>query len=293
MPPQVKFPRGSDVDSLKTFPDLAAAAFRHHEATQYRLWLILRAMASERSGAWVHVDDLRPAYVRLTSNVNDRAWARLLASGEGDWWKVNRDRVFLVGLGQVCERLETRPGWPVLLPESAFRHLRVFKAMNFAAWAASREHGVMASLETLQRLYGVSSRTIQRWRRIAKVTAIKNVGQAPFTEIGPLARWEIQQTRPFFWTRKVRGRMMIEWQLPNRYVCDHLTRAPRGMARKVRVALANNGGERTQIFFARAKALAKHAKGGVDAYLFQRFDDRACLAFWTWTPRPRSELEYL
>ena len=108
---------------MKVYPDLAAAAIRNNEATQYRLWLVLRDLSARRLGAWVQVDELRQRFEDLTGGCTDRHWRRLLARGEGSWWRLHRDRVYLVGLVNVCKRLDTRAGQPIEVDPRSFRKL--------------------------------------------------------------------------------------------------------------------------------------------------------------------------
>lgn len=232
--------RREQSDLVRVDPELARLCIALDLAPQFRLWLALR-----NETGWTSLDN-----VKLPVEITPRHLRRILASGEGIFWR--RDpaahRLYLVGIQPLSAVLvaqatphliETNlPGMlkDVLLPLHG--SLEQFEAFLYSGWLAAKNDPKIARA-TLCKLFNRDKKTLRRWE--------KRLGEKKLQRIEAYAQIADPQTQyvpehSFAYVAAVRDepgapielKVRVAWQLPNTYRTSGIRQhTKRGQGRKV------------------------------------------------------------
>jgi len=267
---------------LKTYPDLSAFALKERLDLPLRLWYILRQHCPDGRG-WLHLGDV---YALSVGNRRQtRAWLR---KGWGVFWYRRGDRLYLAGLGAVCETLGVGAGQgPVGVAIGDLEDLGRFRAALFATFFAHRP--VTISQARLSDLFGRTARTLYTWARLAGLDVQHNLAWSKLPHDGDdLERWpsgtlaalgvktaeeEAGSTNNVWqegwreyprkgWRWQKGNKEVLCWALPNTYHSDLVagpkTRLQKEAAKRGRRALdypaRANGGQFVKLFFGAGQA---------------------------------------
>jgi len=214
---------------LRTYPDLSANCIQEGLDLPLRLWYLLRQAAPMGRLPLGEVFALSCGNRRQT-----RSWLR---KGNGLFWTVADGRLWLAGLGKVCERLGIPPRLaPAEVPLDAIQNLQLFRAALFASWFG---RPCIISQKRLGELFGRAPKTLYSWGQIAQehgwLEVTHNVAQASLPDDDTIDRYpsgvlramgiddiEEESSRTnFVWSSNGK----LYWKLPNRYAST-LERGP-------------------------------------------------------------------
>lgn len=152
-------------EGVKTYPDLSAHCIKERLDLSLRLWYLCRQAAPR---GWLPIEDVY--HVSVGTQRETRRW---LTNGEGVFWHIADDRLYLHGLGKVCVALGVKPvRSPVALSLSEIENLGRFRAALFASWLAGAPKTVSQKL--LGQIFGRKPKTIYRWCKLAGVKVQQN-----------------------------------------------------------------------------------------------------------------------
>lgn len=245
----------SKTPSLRVDPEVGRLAIVLHVAPHLRLWLIGREIvrAGNGSGA-VDTSEFRQAVASWGVKYSSRHLRRLLSAGNGVFWNLGRDRVYLrswtfvarslaqTAQRQRCGRLErNRPGRrEVYVPGTGTS--QQWEANLYAGWLLSRNNPTISRSE-LQALFGREKTTLLRWERenlVGTVTTRSNFAQC--SDWQKFYDYVPAHAQSYTALVRFKGRIVrvnrIRWQLPNTYQINGLREHHRlGQALKVRKAV--------------------------------------------------------
>lgn len=232
-------------------PELGRLAVALHYSALFRLWTVGRQMTRQLDGCgWVTKADLVAVLVGQGVKLSARHLRRLFKQGEGIFWNINGDRVYLRGWVYVSRTLtrhaveqgvgspETNPpgARQVLLPVAG--SLEQFEAMLYVGWLLHRK-ALSISRDWLEILFGRDRRTLRRWEKqwLGRIVQlIPNFAQC--------AEWQrffdhIPDHATTYLGRGENGpETRVRWQMPNTYRVNGVAQHPRrGQARKARKAV--------------------------------------------------------
>lgn len=289
---------------LKVDPELARLAIVLHLAAQLRIWLVAREVDRDSwSGrGWLARDELRRTLQQQGIRYSKRHIRRLLAEGEGLFFNLDGERVYLRGYRYVSEHLteaappETRatnlPGARAVYV-MAQGSLQAWQERLYLSWLYSRAAAtipaptLMISREVLALLFGRSQDTLRRWEerliRQRKLEVKENFAQSRDRRDAPAHAVEYLAETPQ--GDEIRWR----WQLPNTYVIRGVREhAHRGQGRKVRRAVqavnqpAQKAGRVARIYYADCKAVhkARRRHGEAKRYVWRGVHWRSKAGIW-------------
>lgn len=186
-------PQNSDTDCLRIDVELARIAVGLRQSAQLRLWIILQEYA--RESGYNHLT--RSQLATLLEQYHIRySWQNLhrwLRQGQGVWWNLHNDTVWMIGYERVAKSLADtammlpkpkRGYWRRNLIETntpgmrramyiqvSSANLNQFEAQVYAAWHASKD-GMPISRFVLNRLWARDTKTLIRWQRLAGIIVI-------------------------------------------------------------------------------------------------------------------------
>lgn len=265
-------------EGVKHYPSLGVAALEQKLTGCYQIWLIALHLESEQDGK-LHLPRLRQ-FVSEKLGWSDRHLRRILAQGEGQFWKRgSSNRLFRIGAKSLAVSLGTArvDGYPIILPSSVLTAGRGdFNAHLFAAFHSGRRKSKPISQEKIEDKTGISERTQRHYCQKARVRRI------PVYSIGERVNKQNQQDKlqDELWNRGRScfvfidragrhgqpGKQYISWRLPNMYGRIH-EQAARGRVKKINSYLnlvRSRGGaisERVNKIFHDNGALAAKAYG--------------------------------
>ncbi len=243
---------GAQDAHLRVDPELGRLCVALHCAPELRLWVIIRQQVRNEGGSgWIARPRLVEALKVHGVNCSARHLRRLLASGEGVFWNVTRERVYMRSWGHLAAILtqaalgakvgvieRNRPGVRELyVPVGG--SLEQWEAQLYAAWLNYRNNPTI-SRSQLSQLFGRDQTILRRWeqRRLAgQLTVRHNFAQCPdheafFEHIPHYATSYVAWVR---WQGKPRKVARIRWQLPNTYLVNTIKEHhKKGQAAKVR-----------------------------------------------------------
>ena len=238
--------------ALRVDPELGRLCVALHRAPELRLWVILRALVRDEGGSgWIERQALVEALTTHHIRCSARHLRRLLANGEGIFWNVTRERVYMRSWGYVAAALvgqaraarigvieRNRPGAREMYVPVA-GSLEQWEAQLYAAWLAYRNNPTI-SRSQISNLFGRNATILRRWeqtRLAGQVTVRHNFAQCPnaetfFEYIPHLATSFVAWVR---WQGKPLRVARIRWQLANTYLVGRIKQHHRkGQAAKVR-----------------------------------------------------------
>lgn len=182
-----KPPTSPAAEGLRTYPDLSAYCLQDGLDLPYRLWLILRH--HENGQGWATIEDV----IRLSPG-NKRQTKTWLRKGNGLFWNPDdHGRIWLMGLGAVCERLHVIP-WrgTVNIPSEDIGNLKRFRAALYASFFAFKPKTI--SRGKLTEKFGRSAPTLREWEKTAGVKVQRNTAWARLPENRDYSKFPFSET---------------------------------------------------------------------------------------------------
>jgi hypothetical protein len=285
--PKVKIPE------IRVEPELGRLCVALRVAAAFRLWVIGRQLTREEEGSGqIKRKALRECLPGFGVRMTPMHFNRLLRAGEGIFWNVDGERVFIrspqftalkiVNMAARKDRdliATNRPGVrDMYLNVSG--SLERWEGMLYAGWIAHRENPTLAR-STEEKLFGRSADTIRRWEKNLKdiVTVRENYAQCHvehndwYDFIPDYCKTYIANVRD---GEKYNHVVRVFWRLPNTYMAHGIRQHPkRGQASKVRklvnsaldqpTNVRRGGLQRFKRYFDSGERLRRHVKkyGGV------------------------------
>ncbi len=241
---------------VKLYPDLALAMLRNGIVSAGRIWLVLHFIDKKGSGR-VSLARARKCLTRSDSDLylcGRRQLRKLLARGDGLFWRRDKNRIWLRSASKVASSLEIQKltGSPVAVPiDVLLKGVGLARAHFYASFHSGRnpapESGKQArpiARSTLQQLSHTSRSSQQRYERRAGIKCKSNmaVGGISTIEHDQQVAWK-HGTAAFRFTdsRGTVGREGVSytaWQLPNNYQGPH-DKLPKGKLKRINRELAD------------------------------------------------------
>jgi len=232
-------------------PAIGLALLHEEQAAAGRVWLLLRYLDGVGQG-WVTI---RQAHEWLTvasspyQICGGRQLRKLLAQGEGLFWRRRNGRIWLHGLAKTAANLKVSrlSGQPVRLPINALLgRVGVVRAHLYASFHSSRNHHTTKPIAraTLQQLSRVSRRSQRNYEQRAGIRRQRNLAVGELnTDQNREQRGQKQGQALFtFNDNKGKqgspGKQYLAWQLPNSYIGPHQS-APLGRQKRINRELAD------------------------------------------------------
>jgi hypothetical protein len=233
-------------------PELGRLAVALHCAAELRLWVVMRQYVRDHGGSgWIAREELVPLLKAQGIGYTARHVRRLLADGEGRFWNVAPQRVYMrswahlaAGLTQEAQHAKlgfsehNQPGRREMYVPVA-GSLEAWEAQLYAAWLAYRNNPTI-SRGMLSTLFGRDKTVLRRWEQTqlaGQVTVRHNFAQCPnhetfFQHIPQHATSYVAWVR---WHGRPRQVVRVRWQLPNSYLVGAIRQHhKKGQAAKVR-----------------------------------------------------------
>ncbi|MBZ0296231.1 MAG: hypothetical protein K8L99_26970 [Anaerolineae bacterium] len=278
---------------IRVDTELGRACIQLNKAALYRLYVIARELTRAESGSGkVSRQQLKAALKAYQIAYTRRHINRLLAQGEGLFWRARQHHLYLLNPARVAVQLAmlepaifatNRPGSRDMLL-SPVGALEQWEAMLYAGWLAHRSDPTI-SRAALEGLFWRNQDTLRRWeqQRLDHIITIQaNYCQCPnserFFEEIPVHRLEYVAAVRF--KGHVEKEVRLYWRMPNSYHTRTIREYPhKGQARKVREAVNDTldepadekrgGGSTRRRYFENPRHLRKHVeKHGKPGYLW-------------------------
>jgi hypothetical protein len=258
------------------------------------LWVIAREVTRQAGGSGqVGRRELRDSLAGFGITMTPQHFNRLLNSGEGTFWNINGDRIFIRSPRFVAPRIVTLaaaksadlvatnlPGVRDVYLSPAGTH-EAWEAMLYAGWMAHRENPSIAR-QTLEMLFGRSADTLRRWeqKRLQGILTVReNYAQCHVPENDWLD-FIPEHCRAYLanvsWNGQHTQIVRVFWRMSNTYMVkgirQHHCRGQNAQVRKIvnvqldQPAAPRRGGlHRIKRYYDNAKRLRAHVKkhGGV------------------------------
>lgn len=243
---------GAQPTHFRIDPELGRLCIALHRAPELRVWIVLREYVREHGGSgWMGRKDLTQALKEQGIACSARHLRRLLAGGEGVFWNVTRERVYMRSWAHLATTLtqaamtakvgvveRNRPGaLEMLIPVRG--SLEQWEAQLYAAWLAYRNNPTI-SRSQLGELFHRDKSVLRRWekKRLAgQLTVRHNFAQCPNHEMffEHIPHYATTYAAWVKWKGKPKQIARIRWQLPNTYLVGAIKQHHRkGQASKVR-----------------------------------------------------------
>lgn len=241
---------------VKLYPDLALGMLKEKQEALGRIWLLLQYL-DEKGCGWIDVQAARRQLTEKDSPLRAcgrRQWRKLLARGEGLFWRRNQGRIWLRSTAKVAASLGVRQltGRPIALPTGALlQGIGAVRAHFYASFHSGRNHPMLnarqskpISRATLQEICHVSRRTQRRYEKRAAVGQQCNfaIGKTDAEDEFKEQAWRRGRAVFRFTDHKAKlgqkGKIYTAWQLPNSYVGPHEQR-PKGRQKRLNRKLAD------------------------------------------------------
>jgi len=232
-------------DTISLQPAIGLALLREEQAAAGRIWLLLRYL--DRAGqGWVTIKQANEWLTAATSAFRicgDRQLRKLLAQGEGLFWRRGNGRIWLHGLAKTAANLKVSrlSGQPVRLPvNTLLASVGVVRAHLYAAFHSSRNHHTAKPIAraTLQQLSRVSRRSQRNYEQRAGIRRQRNLAVGELNTDQNREQRGQQQGRALFTFNDNKGKQgspgkqYLAWQLPNSYIGPH---QPAALGRQKRI----------------------------------------------------------
>jgi hypothetical protein len=229
---------------------------RKEQVAAGRIWLLLKYLDDSGRG-WISVAAARDSLSRKNAELRVCGWRqmrKLLARGEGLFWRRAGDRIWLRSAAKVAAALGVvrLSGSPVAFPvDTLLQGIGDARAHLFATFHSSRvpisavgATDKLIARKTLRDLSRVSRQTQTQYERRANVKRSSNfaIGGRCNTINQQSSAW--RHGRATFRFRDEAGRLgqkgaeYTAWQLPNNYVGPH-GRRPKGQQKRINRELAD------------------------------------------------------
>ena len=242
----------AETTHFRVDPELGRLCVALHLAPALRVWVVLRQQVREHDGSgWIERKTLRAALSAQAITCGSRQLQRILTRGEGVFWNVTRQRVYMRSWAHLAATLtetaqtahigrieRNRPGVREMYVPVA-GGLEAWEAQLYAAWFASRNNPTISRSE-LAVLFNRDKTVLRRWERtrlVGQLTVRHNYAQCPSYEafFQHIPAYALSYAAWVRWQGKPRQIARIRWQLPNTYVAGAYKQHHRkGQASKVR-----------------------------------------------------------
>jgi hypothetical protein len=283
-----------DEITIRVDPELGRLCIALFLAAIFRLWVIGRELTRKASGSGqVQRKALRESLSTYGVKMTREHFNRLLRSGEGTFWNINGDQIFIrsprfvawkvvkLAASKSADLVATnRPGVRDVYLSPAGSHEQ-WEAMIYAGWIAHRENPTIAR-ETQEKLFGRSADTLRRWeqKRLQDILTVReNYAQCHVPEndwfdfIPDHARVYVANV---LWNGHYSQIVRVYWRMSNTYLVkgirQHHRRGQAAQVRKIvnfqldQPTTSRRGGlQRFKRYFDSAKGLRAHIKkhGGI------------------------------
>ena len=233
--------------SIKIDPELGRVAMGLGVACEFRVWSVARHFYG--IPGWVERETLFHTLKSARVVTTKRNFNRLLRTGDGLFWELPRNRVYLRGYIRVTRQLVKHsltsnpvlvatnvPGVPSIFVKAG-GDLGDFKANVYGAWLAYRESPII-SRAALCKLFACSDTTLRNWeQRLGQsLEIIHNRAQTALNPKENRAITAYLPTHAYEYATK-HGDVHLRWQQPNTYRPNYFRQHPgKGQSRKARTA---------------------------------------------------------
>jgi hypothetical protein len=237
----------SPAPTIRVDPDLARVSIGLLKANLFRLWIIARSLTRRADGSGtIAKRSLKSALPAHDIHYTRQHINRLIAAGDGLFWNIGDERLFIRSSQFVSQRLtlEALATSPALVlnnrPGSRDMYVSLsgsladWESQLYAAWMASRNNPTI-SRERLSALFNRTDETLRQWeaKRSEQLKVRTNYAQCADPESLPFT--PPLHCRAYVATKDGKHSIRLRWQLPNTYlVSGYREHARRGQARKVR-----------------------------------------------------------
>lgn len=272
--------------NCKLQPEIAQAALKLHKDREYRVWVLARALDAAGSSG-VKIADLQ-AFIRQEEirGLSPRTLTKALKRGEGIFWTMDGERLWLRGMWPVSKALGiTRlTHAPALIGCDWAQTLKTFRAACYAArFPAGDNYSAPISRKTLSKLTGRTARTQRNYDKAAGVEKKKN-----YKATGKSWRKGDTNIPDGHTVDYVQGKLELLRWMPNSYRAPLLPKAPRGMVYRVnkqmRGDLFRSGEEhskRDKLYYTSDKSAARRRQSTTPDNLFYTVKTKV-----TWPDKP-------
>lgn len=219
---------------VKVYPLLGKAVLRVGAASVYRAWLMLRN-AKPHGYQWHTQTEVISTFAgyglsrsRWYSLLDDPHFSTFFTLDE------RNNRLFLRGLLDVCQDLETLPGTAVWVEGKKLHRLVGDNSFQSAVYAARyNDKPVRLGRDTIAEETGVSRTSQWRYEKAEGVKVEQNYESVSLPNSDDLSLPEsMAGADGWYFVRVIDGQRVLIWQTVNTYT-NGIDRARRGMARKV------------------------------------------------------------
>jgi len=283
--------------TIRVDPELARISIGLHLASEFRLWLIARALNRQSDGSGkVSKQEFQATLREFGIGYSRQHLRRLLNTGKHLFWDENKTSLYLRSSQYVARELtqkaieenpdllENRAGvTDVLLCPSG--SLEQWESTIYAGWLYYRNNPTI-SREVLSKLFNRTADTLRHWestRLINTVSIRKNYAQCDSADVWERIRPET--TLSYVARTKDGEKARFLWQISNTYSVKGIKEhRHKGQAKKVRKVVnqqlqqpANSwrgGSPVRQLYFDSSKKLRQHLKKYDGAYYLWRGENR-------------------
>lgn len=283
--------------TIRVDPELARISIGLHLASEFRLWLIARAVNRQIDGSGkVSKQEFKATLHKFGVIYTRQHLRRLLNTGKHLFWDENKTSLYLRSSQHVARELTQRAidENPDLLENKAgvidvllspAGTLEQWEATIYAGWLYYRNHPTI-SREVLSKLFNRTADTLRRWEseQLAKTVSVRhNYAQCAFADVWEQVRPET--TLSYVGRTKDGEKARFLWQISNSYsVTGIKEHRHNGQAKKVRKAVnqqlhqpANSwrgGSPDCKLYFDSPKRLRQHLKKYEGVYYLWRGENR-------------------
>lgn len=238
---------------IRVDPELGRLAIALYLASVFRIWVIARQLTRNAKGSGlVQRAEIRGSLPLYGVKMTREHFNRLLRSGDGIFWNINNDRIFIrsprfvawkivrLAAAKNAELVATnRPGVRDVYLSTGGSH-EAWEGMLYAGWMTHRENPTIAR-ETLEMLFGRSADTLRRWEqtRLSDILTIRENYAQCHVPPGEWYDFIPEHNQAYVAEVKDQGKRIqivrIYWRLPNTYFVTGIRQhSRRGQASKVR-----------------------------------------------------------
>lgn len=269
--------------TVRVDPELARISIGLHLASEFRLWLIARALNRHADGSGkVSKKEFKATLHEFGVGYSRQHLRRLLNAGKHLFWDENKTSLYLrssqfvareltqKAIDEQPDLLENRAGVTDILLSPA-GNLEQWEAMIYAGWLYYRNNPTISRM-VLSKLFNRTADTLRHWeseRLLNTVSIRKNYAQCDSAEV-----WEqIQPETTLSYVARTKDgeKARFLWQLSNTYSVKGIKEHRyKGQAKKVRKAVnqqlqqpANSwrgGSPVRKLYFDSPKLLRQHLK---------------------------------
>jgi hypothetical protein len=281
------------------FPDIGLAALRRGTDSHYRVWLLARLLDTAGRG-WLPLPHLYDQLCGGDLHIFEEPRLRsLLNEGDGIFWKLEKDRLWLVQPAKLAVALRMRHftrSTTTIHRRVLVGQLKRYRAELFASWLIGRKEKNPISQKVIHEITGVPPRSQRRYCRLAGVEIHQNVAIGPRWDNGEQVQecaWEHGNIFQFEDSRGYQGKkghVYIAWHLPNSYSRQQSTYGSLAKRRELNavmkvlndgVGLGNSTTTFSRRFFHNGKQLVRCLSSDSDEFYFSLGKAKTGTGMWS------------